>query len=77
MEDLRNAASPLRLITSEVTPALELTRTLEALLVVASQPLPLEDDPVVVPLGQQVPAFEDPSTAHAERRPDGRVPPGQ
>jgi segregation and condensation protein B len=35
--------SPLRLITTEVTPADELARTLEALLVVASQPLPLED----------------------------------
>jgi segregation and condensation protein B len=43
VEDFRNAAGPLRLITSEVTPALELSRTLEALLVVASQPLPLED----------------------------------
>jgi segregation and condensation protein B len=35
--------SPLRLITTEVTPTDELARTLEALLVVASQPLPLED----------------------------------
>jgi segregation and condensation protein B len=35
--------SPLRLITIEATPAAELARTLEALLVVASQPLPLED----------------------------------
>ena len=35
--------SPLRLITTEVTPADELARTLEALLVVASQPLPLEE----------------------------------
>jgi segregation and condensation protein B len=43
VEDYRNAASPLRLITTEVTPAVELSRTLEALLVVASQPLPLED----------------------------------
>jgi len=43
VEDLRNAASPLRLITSGVTPAVTLARTLEALLVVASQPLPVED----------------------------------
>jgi segregation and condensation protein B len=35
--------SPLRLITIEATPAAELARTLEALLVVASQPLPLEE----------------------------------
>jgi segregation and condensation protein B len=35
--------SPLRLITTEVTPAAELARTIEALLVVASQPLPLEE----------------------------------
>ena len=35
--------SPLRLITTEVTPAAELARTVEALLVVASQPLPLEE----------------------------------
>ncbi|MGZ4290788.1 MAG: SMC-Scp complex subunit ScpB [Gaiellaceae bacterium] len=35
--------SPLRLITTDATPALELARTLEALLVVASQPLPLEE----------------------------------
>jgi segregation and condensation protein B len=34
---------PLRLIQSEVTPAAELARTLEALLVVASQPLALSD----------------------------------
>ena len=33
----------LRLITTDATPALELARTLEALLVVASQPLPVED----------------------------------
>ena len=33
----------LRLITTDATPALELARTLEALLVVASQPLPLEE----------------------------------
>ena len=43
MENYRNAASPLRLITSEVTPAAELAKTLEALLVVASQPLSPED----------------------------------
>ena len=43
MEQYRNAASPLRLITSEVTPATELAKTVEALLVVASQPLPVED----------------------------------
>jgi segregation and condensation protein B len=35
--------SPLRLITTEPTPAAELARTLEALLVVASQPLPEEE----------------------------------
>ena len=34
---------PLRLITTEATPAAELARTLEALLVVASQPLPPEE----------------------------------
>ena len=34
---------PLRLIPTEVTPAAELARTLEALLVVASQPLPVAD----------------------------------
>src|SRR4029077_19060000 len=34
---------PLRLIPTEVTPAVELARTLEALLVVASQPLPVAD----------------------------------
>ncbi|HEY6960596.1 MAG TPA: SMC-Scp complex subunit ScpB [Gaiellaceae bacterium] len=33
----------LRLITTEATPAQELARTLEALLVVASQPLPVEE----------------------------------
>jgi segregation and condensation protein B len=43
MEQYRNAASPLRLITLEVTPATELAKTVEALLVVASQPLPVED----------------------------------
>ena len=35
--------SPLRLITTEPTPAAEVARTLEALLVVASQPLPVEE----------------------------------
>ncbi len=35
--------TPLRLITTEASPALEVARTLEALLVVASQPLPVED----------------------------------
>ena len=34
---------PLRLIPTEVTPAAELARTVEALLVVASQPLPIAD----------------------------------
>jgi segregation and condensation protein B len=34
---------PLRLIPTEVTPAAELARTLEALLVVTSQPLPVAD----------------------------------
>src|SRR4051812_23428670 len=43
MEQYRNAASALRLITTEVTPATELAKTVEALLVVASQPLPVED----------------------------------
>jgi segregation and condensation protein B len=43
MEQYRNAASPLRLITLEVKPANELAKTVEALLVVASQPLPVED----------------------------------
>ena len=43
MESYSNAASPLRLITSEVTHAAELAKTVEALLVVASQPLPIED----------------------------------
>jgi segregation and condensation protein B len=36
-------SSPLRLITTASTPAAELARTLEALLVVASQPLPVGD----------------------------------
>ena len=35
--------SPLRLITIDATPAAELARTLEALLVVASQPLPVDE----------------------------------
>jgi segregation and condensation protein B len=35
--------SPLRLITTEVTPAAELAKTVEALLVVASAPLPVEE----------------------------------
>jgi segregation and condensation protein B len=43
MEQYRNTVSPLRLITLEVTPATELAKTVEALLVVASQPLPVED----------------------------------
>jgi segregation and condensation protein B len=43
MENYSNVASPLRLITSEVTLATELAKTVEALLVVASQPLPVED----------------------------------
>src|SRR6266436_2260889 len=43
MEQYRNAVSPLRLITVEVAPATELAKTVEALLVVASQPLPVED----------------------------------
>ena len=34
---------PLRLIPTEVTPAAELARTVEALLVVASQPLPVDE----------------------------------
>jgi chromosome segregation and condensation protein ScpB len=33
----------LRLITTDATPALELARTLEALLVVASQPLAVDE----------------------------------
>jgi segregation and condensation protein B len=36
-------SSPLRLITTEPAPAAALARTLEALLVVAARPLPLED----------------------------------
>jgi segregation and condensation protein B len=36
-------SSPLRLITTEPTPAAALARTLEALLVVASRPLPAEE----------------------------------
>ena len=43
MEPYRNSASPLRLITTEVTPASELAKTVEALLVVASQPLSPEE----------------------------------
>ncbi|NUR75428.1 MAG: SMC-Scp complex subunit ScpB [Thermoleophilia bacterium] len=43
MEPSRNSASPLRLITTEVTPASELAKTVEALLVVASQPLSPEE----------------------------------
>jgi segregation and condensation protein B len=34
---------PLRLITTEVTPAAEVAKTVEALLVVATQPLPVEE----------------------------------
>jgi segregation and condensation protein B len=43
MEHFDNAASPLRLITTEVTPASELAKTVEALLVVATQPLSPEE----------------------------------
>jgi segregation and condensation protein B len=43
MEPYRNSASPLRLITTEARPAAELARTVEALLVVASQPLSPEE----------------------------------
>ena len=43
MEPHRNAASPLRLITTEATPAAEVAKTVEALLVVASQPLSPEE----------------------------------
>ena len=43
MESYRNSASPLRLITTEATPAAELAKTVEALLVVASQPLSPEE----------------------------------
>ena len=35
--------APLRLITTDAAPALEVARTLEALLVVASQPLPVNE----------------------------------
>jgi segregation and condensation protein B len=35
--------APLRLITTDAAPALEVARTLEALLVVASQPLPVKE----------------------------------
>ena len=43
MESYRNSASPLRLITTEATPAAELAKTVEALLVVAAQPLSPEE----------------------------------
>ena len=43
MESYRNSASPLRLITTDATPAAELAKTVEALLVVASQPLSPEE----------------------------------
>ncbi len=43
MEHLNNAASPLRLITTDLAPASELARTIEALLVVATQPLSPEE----------------------------------
>jgi segregation and condensation protein B len=43
VEPYRNSASPLRLITTEATPASELAKTVEALLVVATQPLPAEE----------------------------------
>jgi segregation and condensation protein B len=43
MEPHRNSASPLRLITTEASPAAELAKTVEALLVVASQPLSPEE----------------------------------
>ena len=43
MEHLNNAASPLRLITTDLAPASELAKTIEALLVVATQPLSPEE----------------------------------
>ena len=43
MEQFSNSASPLRLITTDVAPAVELARTVEALLVVATQPLSREE----------------------------------
>jgi segregation and condensation protein B len=51
---------PLRLIPTEVTPAAELARTLEALLVVASQPLPVAElaDAAQVETGEVEEALE-------------------
>jgi segregation and condensation protein B len=43
MEQFSNSASPLRLITTDVAPAVELARTIEALVVVATQPLSREE----------------------------------
>jgi segregation and condensation protein B len=43
VEQFRNSAGPLRLITGEAASAAELAKTVEALLVVATQPLPPEE----------------------------------
>ena len=43
MEQLKNSAGPLRLITVDAAPAAQLAKTVEALLVVAMQPLPPEE----------------------------------
>ena len=62
--------SPLRLITTEPTPAAELAQTLEALLVVASQPLPIEE--LAAAADVDAPVIEDALELLAERYQEGR-----
>ncbi len=62
--------SPLRLITTEPTPAAELAQTLEALLVVASQPLPVEE--LATAADVDAPVIEEALELLAERYQEGR-----
>jgi segregation and condensation protein B len=62
--------SPLRLITTEPTPAAELAQTLEALLVVASQPLPVEE--LAAAADVDAPVVEEALELLAERYQEGR-----
>ena len=62
--------SPLRLITTEPTPAAELALTLEALLVVASQPLPVEE--LAAAADVDAPVVEEALELVAERYQEGR-----
>ena len=61
---------PLRLIPTEVTPAAELARTIEALLVVASQPLSVED--LAVAANDDAERIETALALLAERYREGR-----